>query len=138
MSNELTSALDGPEHGNTHHLLQNEIEVLKEEIEVLEEEIEAEGRHPNHPQAHVVIDNSDNGETIRMRVAFTVTIEKVIEYMYREFHLSHESGDRLTRSDTGQDVFAHQQETVREYVHDQTGSPHIHWIFAGDTGGAEA
>lgn len=135
----MSSALDhaGTPTGTPRdHILEDEIVVLEEEIEILEEEIEANGKHPTHPTAIVRVDNSDDGETIRIRAPFRFTVGEVIDRMYKKFGLAHEAGDRLSTQPGGEDVFPLRDDTIRDYLRKHGDKAHIHWVFAGDTGGA--
>jgi hypothetical protein len=50
--------------------------------------------------------------------------------------LERQDGDRLVRADDGEDVFAHEQESVKEYIVRYGGKARIRWQYSGPTGGA--
>ena len=112
-----------------------EIEVEFVDVEIPEEQIELESKKEK-PRALVVVDNLDDGETIRFWVAFDLKIERVIKRVYKRFGLERQPGDRLVRRGDQQDVFADAHLSVRKYVLNHGGKARIHWEFSGDTGGA--
>lgn len=88
------------------------------------------------PRALMVVDNLDDGDTIRLWARFDVKIRRVINRVYKRFDLERQDGDRLVRADDGEDVFAHEQESVKEYIVRHGGKARIRWQYSGPTGGA--
>jgi len=112
-----------------------EVEVEFVEIEVTDEQIEIEAKG-EQPRAHIIVDNLDDGQTIRFWAAFNLKIEQVIKRMYKHFDLDRHPGDRLEREHDKKNVFPEEHRTVREYILEYGGNARIHWEFSGDTGGA--
>jgi hypothetical protein len=112
-----------------------DIEVEFVDVEIPEEQIEIESKKEK-PRALVVVDNLDDGETIRFWAAFNLKIDRVIKRVYKRFDLERQPGDRLVRQDDQTDVFADADLTVRKYILEHGGKARIHWEFSGDTGGA--
>lgn len=116
--------------------LREQIELIEDEVEILEEEIEAERRHPHRPRAHVVVDNQDDGSTVRFWAQLSSTVGAVVARVYEEFRLQREPGDRLTRVSDGQNVFASEGLTVEQYLDGHHHGHSLHWALRTDTGGA--
>lgn len=112
-----------------------EIEVEFIDTEISDEQIEIESKKPK-PRALVIVDNLDDGQTIRLWAAFDLKIERVIKRVYKRFDLERQPGDRLVRRDDQKDVFADADLTVRQYILEHGGKARIRWEFSGDTGGA--
>ena len=104
-----------------------------ETIEVVAEGDSIEDGHEG--RRVVTVDNKDNGETIKLRVPLTETIEAIIAAIYAEFRLTREPDDRLTCRAGGEDVFQFAALTLERYLH-EGHCPELRWSFVGGTGGA--
>ncbi len=106
-------------------------------IEVMAEDEVADVESATHDHGHrrvVAVANKDNGETLRLRVPVTATVDSVIEKMYEEFRIDRAADDRLTCR-SGEDVYQHGTRTLAQYL-DEGHCPALHWVFVGGTGGA--
>jgi hypothetical protein len=84
----------------------------------------------------VSIFNEDDGTDVKIGANGGTRIGEVIDEMYDDFGLKHDSKDRLRcANERGIDVFQFRTLTMREYL--QKGHcPRLHWKFAAETGGA--
>jgi len=117
-------------------LLEEQIELIEDEVEVVEEQVAAEHAHPTRPRAHVVIENQDDGETIRFWSPLAATVGQVISRMYAKFRLTQEAGDRLVRLSDGANVYPEADKTVKKYLEEQKEGTSLRWSFRSETGGA--
>lgn len=88
------------------------------------------------PRALVIVDNLDDGDTIRFWVRFNAKIRRVIRQAYTQLALEHEDGDRLICVEDQENVFDLEHETVKDYVERHGGAAQLHWHYSGPAGGA--
>lgn len=103
--------------------------------EATAEEVEKAAAAPK-PTAFVVVDNLDDGDTTRFSVRRKAKIRRVINIAYTNLGLTRQEGDRLVDAETQEDVFAHEHETVEDYLARPGATPTLHWLYSGPTGGA--
>ena len=82
-------------------VIRDEIEAIEHNLDILEDEIDRERRHPDRPRTHVIVENHDNGETIRFWAPDKRTIGEVVAEVYAKFRLEQHPTDRLTRVSDG-------------------------------------
>ena len=83
----------------------------------------------------VSVYNEDNGLSEDLRAGRGTPIRTVIERMYEKFRLDRQPDDRLRCESTGEDVLAHTDMSLGEYL-EAGHCPDLRWTFAGGTGGA--
>ena len=111
-----------------------ELEIVRGDV--ADTEIRSAAAGPK-PRALVVVDNLDDGETVRFWVRYNAKIRRVIREVYKQFELDREDGDRLICVEDQENVLALEAESVAEYVERHDGQPRIHWQYSGPTGGAQ-
>ena len=117
-------------------VIRDEIEAIEHNLDILEDEIDRERRHPDRPRTHVIVENHDNGETIRFWAPDKRTIGEVVAEVYAKFRLEQHPTDRLTRVSDGTNVVGQESLTVKQYLETQPHEHTIRWALRTDAGGA--
>ncbi len=83
----------------------------------------------------VSIHNEDDGLDQKVHAGRGTPVSAVIRRMYQAFRLERQPDDRLRCESTGEDVLAHADMSLGEYL-EAGHCPDRRWTFAGGTGGA--
>src|SRR4051794_28970685 len=81
----------------------------------------------------VVHDEGAGGEPIRIHGGPGTPVATVIAQLYRELKTERKDGDRLICLGSGESVFPHEREHLRDYA---ARCPHLEWGWSRKTGGA--
>jgi hypothetical protein len=84
----------------------------------------------------VVVHDEDDGNEYHIDVVGDELVRTVVEILYQDkLHRERRTDDRLRCEANGEDVFAHEEELIREYREQSCHA--LVWLFAGGQGGAE-